>query len=140
MAWTAFFFEAKYTSTRVTIGINALLALSYQFDNMDIPRASQVKGYEVWMFMCMTFIFVSLAELAAALRVITKSKRKYLNVSYGASFRHSYEKAQTSVKTVENSMLNSKKIDQCTMILLPLIFLIGNIFYWFYYVNYMFFE
>ncbi|VDM42395.1 unnamed protein product [Toxocara canis] len=66
ISWVSFSLGSCAIPARTMLGVNALLAMIFQFGNImrNLPRVSYIKAIDVWMLVSMTFIFSSLLELA----------------------------------------------------------------------------
>ncbi|KAK6029875.1 Neurotransmitter-gated ion-channel ligand binding domain protein [Ostertagia ostertagi] len=62
----SFYLGAEQVPSRTTVGVNSLLALTFQFGSVvnNLPKTSDVKAIDVWILSSMAFIFASLIELA----------------------------------------------------------------------------
>ncbi|KAI6177735.1 hypothetical protein M3Y97_00940400 [Aphelenchoides bicaudatus] len=66
ISWIPFYLGPRAMPARTMIGVNALLAMTFQFGNVirNLPRVSYVKVIDWWVLSGMTFVFASLVELA----------------------------------------------------------------------------
>ncbi|CAL2042366.1 unnamed protein product [Caenorhabditis brenneri] len=65
-SWIAFSLGPQAITPRTMIGVNALLSMIFHFGSImkNLPRVSYIKAIDVWMLSSMTFVFLSLIELA----------------------------------------------------------------------------
>uniref|UniRef100_A0A915L5T3 Uncharacterized protein n=1 Tax=Romanomermis culicivorax TaxID=13658 RepID=A0A915L5T3_ROMCU len=89
ISWISFYLGAGIAA-RTLLGVNTLLALTFQFGNIisNLPRVSYVKAIDVWMLTAQTFVFCSLLELAfigyLCRTDINKNQRKISGAARGA--------------------------------------------------------
>ncbi|KJH48434.1 Cation transporter family protein [Dictyocaulus viviparus] len=154
ISWVSFALGPRAIPARTMLGVNALLAMIFQFGNImrNLPRVSYIKAIDVWMLVSMTFIFCSLLELAiVGYKVRDEHKlsgrgvtKKAKSLSEGAPRGNSfYEKrfmfppgcSATNSVTKSYTSWPPEKIDSISSIIFPLSFFVFNIVYWSYYIQ-----
>ncbi|KIH53182.1 Neurotransmitter-gated ion-channel transmembrane region [Ancylostoma duodenale] len=103
ISWISFSLGPRAIPARTMLGVNALLAMIFQFGNImrNLPRVSYIKAIDVWMLMSMTFVFCSLLELAIVgykvkneemLKKRGSSYQKKVLLSFSSSYVSTYPK------------------------------------------------
>ncbi|KAK6751445.1 hypothetical protein RB195_003065 [Necator americanus] len=160
VSWVSFWLDRTAVPARVTLGVTTLLTMTTQAAsiNSSLPAVSYIKAVDVWIGVCLAFIFAAVLEFAwvsyrgslqdecPAHSHIGHServgrKRVSKKDSWGAA-RHDEE---TLFRDHHSRRYGShlswwqkwkfdadppKMIDLKSRVLFPLLFLIFNIFYW----------
>ncbi|WKY08246.1 hypothetical protein Q1695_007616 [Nippostrongylus brasiliensis] len=156
ISWVSFALGPRAIPARTMLGVNALLAMIFQFGNImrNLPRVSYIKAIDVWMLVSMTFIFCSLLELAIVgykvrdeSKLSSKASKKEKPHVADGSPRGSclYEKrfmfppgcnaSGKSCVVKSSPAWPPEKIDSLSSIMFPLSFFVFNIVYWSYYLQ-----
>ncbi|KAM3717539.1 Acetylcholine-gated chloride channel [Dirofilaria immitis] len=160
ISWVSFSLGPRAIPARTMLGVNALLAMIFQFGNImrNLPRVSYIKAIDVWMLVSMTFIFSSLIELA-----IIGSKVKNMESGQRPRKLHckNIEGVESSPKGLcefekrfmlpvegfelkwcrsrwKSSSWTPDRIDRLSSIIFPAFFACFNVIYWSWYSEYLF--
>ena len=85
LSWVAFWISIDAIPARVTIGLLTVLTMTTQSTGArsQLPRVSYIKAIDVWMSVCLIFVFMSLLEFA----VVNVFSRKEIRQTRRSSFR-----------------------------------------------------
>ena len=66
LSWVSFWINVDAIPARVSLGLLTVLTMTTQSTaaNQALPRVSYIKAIDVWMSMCLIFVFVALLEFA----------------------------------------------------------------------------
>ncbi|ULU03384.1 hypothetical protein L3Y34_002743 [Caenorhabditis briggsae] len=130
ISWVSFTLGAEQIPSRTTVGVNSLLALTFQFGAVvnNLPKTSDVKAIDVWILSSMAFIFASLIELAVV---------GYLSRD-GQHGSIKFSRCRCSWLCMNCKDWTALKIDQMSSIVFPVSFFAFNIWYWFIFLGFLF--
>uniref|UniRef100_A0A8C6NI01 Glycine receptor, alpha 3 n=1 Tax=Nothobranchius furzeri TaxID=105023 RepID=A0A8C6NI01_NOTFU len=146
LSWVSFWINMDAAPARVALGITTVLTMTTQSSGSrtSLPKVSYVKAIDIWMAVCLLFVFSALLEYAAVnfvsrqhkellrFRRQNKSKNKVPKTHKSPDSKVSTNNA-VAVSTEEMRKLfidRAKKIDTVSRAGFPLAFLFFNIFYW----------
>ena len=77
LSWVAFWINIDAIPARVSLGLLTVLTMTTQSSGArsSLPRVSYIKAIDVWMSMCLIFVFVSLLEFAVVNVISRKEVR-----------------------------------------------------------------
>ena len=98
----------------------------------EAPKASFVTAKEIWMMVCMLFVFLAIAEYGTILVLPKKSAKKKLNPDVEKKMDE-----KTDKKKKKKNKKNKEKhfLDKIAIVVLPVLFFLFNIVYWAYYIT-----
>uniref|UniRef100_A0A8D3A195 Glycine receptor, alpha 1 n=1 Tax=Scophthalmus maximus TaxID=52904 RepID=A0A8D3A195_SCOMX len=152
LSWVSFWINMDAAPARVGLGITTVLTMTTQSSGSraSLPKVSYVKAIDIWMAVCLLFVFSALLEYAAVnfiarqhkelLRFRRRRRHMKVNTHVRETPTHIYgnnNNAPASAapeKTIEEMKKlfigRAKRIDTVSRVAFPLVFLIFNIFYW----------
>uniref|UniRef100_A0AAX7T5P6 Glycine receptor, alpha 3 n=1 Tax=Astatotilapia calliptera TaxID=8154 RepID=A0AAX7T5P6_ASTCA len=148
LSWVSFWINMDAAPARVALGITTVLTMTTQSSGSrtSLPKVSYVKAIDIWMAVCLLFVFSALLEYAAVnfvsrqhkellrFRRHNKNKSKALSVATAQNATQNAPAAASGGKSMEEMRKlfidRAKKIDTVSRAGFPLAFLFFNIFYW----------
>uniref|UniRef100_A0A0N4ZAX1 Neurotransmitter-gated ion-channel ligand binding domain protein n=1 Tax=Parastrongyloides trichosuri TaxID=131310 RepID=A0A0N4ZAX1_PARTI len=126
ISWVSFYLGPENVAPRTTVGVNALLALTFQFGSVvsNLPKTSDVKAIDVMILICMAFIFLSLIELALVGFLARGPKQERIRINIAWMF-----------PSVKQYYITADQVDFLSSIGFPSSFIVFNIWYWFFFLG-----
>jgi len=140
VSWTTFWIELEIAPARVTLAITTFLAIiaETQYINQEMRRISYVKAIDVWMFVCIALVFLSITEYCVAhayqrhVTEIRESFRASLQYPAGQVAQSKIHKASLKERIVHAIVTKLTKcdkkstvlVDEISRLLFPSIFVI----------------
>uniref|UniRef100_A0A3P8RKE3 Glycine receptor, alpha 3 n=1 Tax=Amphiprion percula TaxID=161767 RepID=A0A3P8RKE3_AMPPE len=151
LSWVSFWINMDAAPARVALGITTVLTMTTQSSGSrtSLPKVSYVKAIDIWMAVCLLFVFSALLEYAAV-NFVSRQHKELLRFRRHKSKSKEVEANENRItspnapgaagggggggKTTEEMRKlfidRAKKIDTVSRAGFPLAFLFFNIFYW----------
>jgi len=159
VSWVSFWMDVEHVPGRVALGVTTLLTISSKSAGLssESPQVSYVKAIDIWMGACTAFVFAALIEFTVVNYLYRRGCRSGDNQARLQSFYQRPE-TETCLLPVENQNGGKKgaengraaevkenrtqswevtaavAIDVSCRSAFPLMFLLFNGFYWWYYL------
>ncbi|KAG1654980.1 Glycine receptor subunit alpha-3 [Nymphon striatum] len=101
-SWVSFWIDVNAITARISLGVTTLLTIISKSSNIqaNIPLVSYVKAIDIWIVVCITFIFFSLVEFTIVSYLWCKS----VDINYSKDF---YTPAKVSFKLLSHYPLSN---------------------------------
>ncbi|XP_045204373.2 glycine receptor subunit alpha-2-like isoform X2 [Mercenaria mercenaria] len=95
LSWVSFWVDPDAVPARVSLGVLCVLTMTTQSAvvHQSLPPVSYVKAIDVWMFVCLFFVFASLLEFACVNVILQKKVDSEEKKTFEASTKTQREKA-----------------------------------------------
>ncbi|ESO11402.1 hypothetical protein HELRODRAFT_116784 [Helobdella robusta] len=140
LSWVSFWINIEASPARVSIGLLTVLTTTTMSAGARaaLPRVSYIKALDVWMIVCLVFVFTSLLEYAVvnviSRRVSGRGKRCFSSGSSGVfdcKGRHGCGSRNCRrYSGTPDGKTQAVNIDKFSRQVFPVSFLIFNIIYW----------
>ncbi|KAL5011788.1 hypothetical protein ScPMuIL_010339, partial [Solemya velum] len=138
LSWVSFWLDMEAVPARISLGVLTVLTMTTQSSGAreSLPRVSYVKAIDVWMAVCLFFVFAALLEFAyvnVLQRRYSKSDKIYTRPKEQASLQlkpdHENEEGCRCWNNyfVCDFRKRARKIDKRSRVLFPSTFIIFNI-------------
>ncbi|XP_033624503.1 glycine receptor subunit alpha-3-like isoform X1 [Asterias rubens] len=149
IAWLSFWIDAKAAPARVSLGITTVLTITTMTAGVQetMPLVTYAKAIDVWLAVCLLFVFFSLLEYAGAnYLIIIENKRRLKNytkklgnginekIDHLGIFECHYNLGSVR-RPGYREPLTADKLDRLFRFTFPLAFVIFNVVYWPFYLR-----
>ncbi|CAI2356869.1 unnamed protein product [Caenorhabditis sp. 36 PRJEB53466] len=135
ISWISFCLGPKMIPARTMLGVNSLLALTFQFGNImrNLPRVSYVKALDPRMRK--RLIIASSSTISHAPNANRAEKVLLLDGLEETQFSQVETKYSSMASIKMKKKWTTEEIDRLSMIIFPGLFTVFNIIYWTYYLT-----
>ncbi|XP_071125339.1 glycine receptor subunit alpha-2-like [Mytilus edulis] len=147
LSWVSFWLNIDAIPARISLGLLTVLTMTTQSSGAraSLPKVSYVKAIDVWMAMCLLFVFGALVEFAYVnvlarverRRQATISERRKVHTDPDANGEPvEWDKApryRLFLKSVTDRE-KARVVDKVSRVAFPLVFVTFNIIYWTVYI------
>ena len=106
LSWVSFWINVDAIPARVSLGLLTVLTMTTQSTaaNQALPKVSYVKAIDVWMSMCLIFVFTALLEFAIVNVLSRRGQKRVKKLNERAAAMNSHQPRGTG--TAEDIPLN----------------------------------
>ncbi|XP_070565313.1 glycine receptor subunit alphaZ1-like isoform X2 [Ptychodera flava] len=159
ISWFSFWICPEAAPARVSLCITTVLTVTALSTGIrsELPHVAYVKAIDLWMTVCLVFVFASLGEYALVNYLLTEKKRrkdaqkkraeklmaaesaKDMELEDYAENHNGRKQSLDSededdkdyfIATWVAENVNPRKVDKISRVVFPILFIIFNIFYW----------
>ncbi|XP_022104632.1 glycine receptor subunit alpha-3-like [Acanthaster planci] len=133
IAWLSFWIDAKAAPARVALGITTVLTVTTMTAGIQetLPVVTYAKAIDIWLVVCLMFVFFSLLEYGVANFLLIKQANK-------AAFTASIDDRSKRNRTLEGGpqessqgqLMTADRMDRYARWLYPIAFLTFSVCYW----------
>ncbi|KAM8975541.1 glycine receptor subunit alpha-2 isoform 1-T1 [Pelodytes ibericus] len=101
LSWVSFWINMDAAPARVALGITTVLTMTTQSSGSraSLPKVSYVKAIDIWMAVCLLFVFAALLEYAAV-NFVSRQHKEFLRL-------RRRQKRQSKIELVGNESVDS---------------------------------
>ncbi|OWF35391.1 glycine receptor subunit alphaZ1-like [Mizuhopecten yessoensis] len=134
LSWVSFWLSIDAVPARISLGILTVLTITTQRTNSvsSMPPVSYVKALDVWMAMCLLFVFAALLEYPVVY-VMERRDVKLLQTKVAVEEEKALNPAKTQHTRNRMERNRAQRIDNISKIMFPLVFSSFLAIYWFAY-------
>ncbi|XP_067300796.1 glycine receptor subunit alpha-2 [Pseudorasbora parva] len=152
LSWVSFWINMDAAPARVALGITTVLTMTTQSSGSraSLPKVSYVKAIDIWMAVCLLFVFAALLEYAGV-NFVSRQQKEFLRLKRRQRRNQKEDELQDGRLHFNSGAVKSgppgaipkdpepsrkkfvdraKRIDTISRAAFPLVFLIFNVFYW----------
>uniref|UniRef100_A0A3P8WAS7 Glycine receptor, alpha 4b n=1 Tax=Cynoglossus semilaevis TaxID=244447 RepID=A0A3P8WAS7_CYNSE len=145
LSWVSFWINMDAAPARVGLGITTVLTMTTQSSGSraSLPKVSYVKAIDIWMAVCLLFVFAALLEYAAV-NFVSRQHKEFFRLRKNFGFALSARNVPDMDAPVfadlppglgfydirKRFVDRAKRIDTISRALFPMSFLMFNVLYW----------
>ncbi|XP_078326174.1 glycine receptor subunit alpha-2-like isoform X2 [Crassostrea virginica] len=139
LSWVSFWVDIDAIPARVSLGVLTVLTMTTQSSGARsaLPRVSYIKAIDVWMAVCLTFVFLALLEFAY-INVVSRRNSKPIRTSSQAEMTFKRGTTPSPMMPILKNIDFKKRarhVDKVARVMFPLIFFLFNIGFWVFYLS-----
>ncbi|KAL4230129.1 ligand-gated ion channel [Mactra antiquata] len=134
LSWLSFWLNVDAVPARISLGILTVLTMTTQrsMSNTSLPRVSYVKAIDVWMAVCLCFVFTALLEYACVNVLARSIQTRRLKQQHRLKKEIQEQRNGLLTQTISDIVYkdSAQNVDNISRVVFPIAFLVFCIIYW----------